>query len=258
MLCYTRGMNKIAVFDIDGTIYREAMSFIVAEELIARYDFPKESKLLTEARHIYKSRGSTEAYWAYNKTILSVFKSVLKNTTPDQLSEVIADLLAQKQTYCYAYTLELAQRLKKEGRTLVAISGSIADIIEPFAKAIGFDYVVASGLEVIDGRFTGERATETKHGKDQILRDLVAEHGLSLKDSIGVGDTHRDLSMLQVTDHAIVFNPNAALYEEATKQGWQIVLERKNMIYELAPSENGYMLQQARPIFDDNHQEHLR
>ena len=251
-------MNKIAVFDIDGTIYREAMSFIVAEELIARYDFPEESKMLAEARHIYKSRGSTEAYWTYNKTILSVFKSVLKATTPEQLSEVIDDSLAQKQSYCYAYTLQLAQKLKKEGRTLVAISGSIADIIEPFAKAIGFDYVVASGLEIIDGKFTGERATETKHGKDKILRDLVAEHGLSLEDSIGVGDTHRDLSMLQVTEHTIAFNPNAALYEAAVKHGWQIVLERKNMIYELAPGKDGYVLQQARPIFDDNHQEHLR
>lgn len=251
-------MNKIAVFDIDGTIYREAMSFIVAEELIARYDFPEEAKSLAEARHIYKSRGSTEAYWAYNKTILDVFKRVLRNTTPKQLSEVVADLLAQKQDYCYAYTLQLAQQMKEEGRTLVAISGSIADIIEPFAKSLGFDYVVASGLEVIDGKFTGERVTETKHGKDQILRDLVAEHGLSLEDSIGVGDTHRDLAMLHATEHAIAFNPNAALYEEAAKHGWRIVLERKNMIYELVPGKDGYMIQHARPIFDDNHQEHLR
>lgn len=251
-------MNKIAVFDIDGTIYREAMSFIVAEELIARYNFPEEAKLLAEARHTYKSRGSTEAYWVYNKTILSVFKDILKNTTPEQLSEVIDDLLAHKQDYCYVYTLQLAKQLKKEGRTLVAISGSIADIIEPFAKAIGFDYVVASGLEVIDGKFTGERATETKHGKDQILRDLIAKYELSLEDSIGVGDTHRDLSMLQVTGHAIAFNPNAALYDAAVKHGWQIVLERKNMVYELVPGEGGYVLQQARPIFDDSHQEHLR
>lgn len=44
-------MNKIAVFDIDGTVYREAMSFIVAEELISRYDFPEEEQQLADARH---------------------------------------------------------------------------------------------------------------------------------------------------------------------------------------------------------------
>lgn len=251
-------MNKIAVFDIDGTIYREAMSFIVAEELLTRYDFPGQKTQLDEARHTYKSRGSTEAYWTYNKTILDVFKQILKRTTPQQLQEVIAYLLADKQDYCYAYTTQLVKRLKEEGRVLVAISGSIADIVEPFAKSSGFDYVVASALEIVDGKFTGERATETKQGKDRILRELAETHGLTLKDSIGVGDTHRDLPMLATVEHPVAFNPNAALYEEAAKRGWEVVLERKNMIYELASGETGYELHNARPIFDDNHQEYLR
>jgi HAD superfamily hydrolase (TIGR01490 family) len=251
-------MTKIAVFDIDGTIYREAMSFIVAEELLSRYDFPEENRLLDKARHTYKSRQSTEAYWAYNKVILDIFKQVLRQTTPEQLKKVVTDLLTNKQDYCYASTTQLMRQFKEEGRTLIAISGSIADIIEPFAKSLGFDYVVASGLEIKEGKFTGERATETKHGKDQILRELVKKHGLTLEDSFGIGDTHRDLPMLAVTEHAIAFNPNAALYAEAEKRKWKIVLERKNMIYELVPGTAGYVLQKARPIFDDNHQEHLQ
>lgn len=252
------GTNKIAVFDIDGTVYREAMSFIVAEALIERYYFPEEAAQLEKARHVYKSRGSTEAYWTYNKTILDVFKRILVKTTPAQLDGVIKNLLEAKYDYCYAYTKQLIQDFKKEGRTLVAISGSIADIIEPFSKSLGFDYVVASALEVVDGKFTGERATETKQGKDVILRNLVDEHGLSLTDSIGVGDTHRDTPFLAITERPIAFNPNAALYDEAHKNGWDIVLERKNMIFELAAQEGGYTVRKARPIFDDNHQEHLR
>lgn len=251
-------MTKIAVFDIDGTVYREAMSFIVAEELLTGPAFKEEVELLAVARHAYKSRGSTEAYWTYNKTILDVFKKALLHTAPEQLDEVITNLLRHKSDYCYAYTTQLIKQLKQGGRTLVAISGSIANIVEPFARSLGFDYVVASGLEVIDGKFTGERATETKQGKDKILRDLVAEHGLTLKDSIGVGDTHRDIPMLAVTEHPIAFNPNAALYGEAEKHGWKIVLERKNMIYELEKNNGAYAVTSVRPIFDDNHQEHLR
>jgi HAD superfamily hydrolase (TIGR01490 family) len=251
-------MTKLAVFDIDGTVYREAMSFIVAEELLTGPDFTEEAEILAAAQHTYKSRASTEAYWTYNKTILDVFKKALRHTTPTQLNDVIANLLKHKSDYCYAYTTQLIKQFKAEGRTLVAISGSIADIVEPFAKSIGFDYVVASGLEVKDGAFTGERATETKQGKDKILRDLATEHGLSLEDSIGVGDTHRDIPMLSVTEHPIAFNPNAALYEEAEKHGWKIVLERKNMIYDLEKTDGVYIVTSARPIFDDGHQEHLR
>lgn len=250
-------MNKIAVFDIDGTVYREAMSFIVAEELLARSDFPIEAQQLAEARHVYKSRGSTEAYWTYNKTILEVFKRVLLQTTPAQLEAAVADLLATKHDYCYAYTLQFIRQLKAEGYTLVAISGSIANIVEPFARSLGFDHVVASSLEVVDGAFTGERATETKQGKDQILRDLVAQEGLTLEGSIGIGDTHRDIAMLAVTEQPIAFNPNAALYKEAVKHGWKIVLERKNMIYELVAdaSASGYRMEAARPLFAGEHSE---
>ena len=251
-------MHKIAVFDIDGTIYREAMSFAVVEALITKFDFPEEEQLLAAARHTYKSRGSTEAYWVYNKTMLEICKRVIRRTTPLQLEETIADLLRHKQAYCYAYTLQLLQQYKAEGRVLIAISGSIANIVEPFARSIGFEYVVASGLAIEGGTFTGERVAETKHAKDQILRNLVVKHGLSLDDSIGVGDTHRDIAMLDVTEHAIAFNPNAALYAEAQKRGWDIVLERKNMIYELTPGDSGYVVRQARPIFDDNHQEYLQ
>jgi HAD superfamily hydrolase (TIGR01490 family) len=251
-------MTKIAVFDIDGTVYREAMSFIVAEELLTSPDFKEEAEILATARHTFKARASTEAYWEYNKTILDVFKKALRHTTPAQLDEIIANLLKNKSGYCYAYTTQLIKQLKDEGRTLVAISGSIANIVEPFARSMGFDYIVASGLEVIDGKFTGERVAETKQGKDKILKDLVAEHGLTLEDSIGVGDTHRDISMLIVTEKPIAFNPNAALYEEAEKHGWKIVLERKNMIYELGKSNGAYTVTNAHPLFNDGHQENLR
>lgn len=251
-------MNKFAVFDIDGTVYREAMSFIVAEEIIDRLNFTEEAALLDAARHTFKSRSSTEAYWTYNKTILSVFETVLQRINPKQLKETVDYLLTNKQDYCYAYTTQLIRRLKAEGYVLIAISGSIGNIVEPFARSLGFDHVVASGLETVDGKFTGKRATETKHGKDQILKNLVAAQDLTFKDSVGVGDTHRDISMLAITEQPIAFNPNAALYEEAQKHGWKIVLERKNMVYELEVSDSTYCITNARPLFDDNHQERLR
>jgi HAD superfamily hydrolase (TIGR01490 family) len=253
-------MNKIAVFDIDGTVYREAMSFVVAEELLKRHKFTQEQALLDAARHIFKSRGSTEAYWAYNKTILEVLEAILPRITPVQLQEAINDLLTSTGDYCYAYTTELIRQFKQEGRTLIAISGSIGNIVEPFSTSRGFDLVVASDLELIDSAFIGKRATQTKQGKDVILKQLVAEHGLSFDDSIAVGDTHRDISMMAVTERPIAFNPNAALFEEAQKRNWQVVVERKNMIYEMAVRDRNdyYDVQRAWPIFNDHHQEGLR
>ncbi len=251
-------MNKFAIFDLDGTVYTHTLTFDVAEALIEKLNLEPERKQVQEAKKVWKERGSTESYWAYNKAILEVFEKITPQVSPAQMANVVHEVLAVKGKYCYAYTINLIEKLKKEGRTLIAISGSIKDIVEPFAYALGFDVVTSSELEVNNGLYTGKRLSQTNKNKEKLLADIVAERGLTMEDSIGVGDTHRDSSFLSVVDHPIAFNPNAALYEEAAKYGWMVVLERKNMVYELLLEKGGYMVKSVHPIFEGNHQEQLR
>ncbi len=251
-------MKKIAVFDLDGTVYTHTLTFDVAEELLKSDLFVNERKAIEEAKNIAQERNSTESYWTYNKKVLEVFEKITPLVTPVQMQGAIDSLLLHKGKFCYAYTTSLIAKLKNEGRLMIAISGSIKNIVEPFALALGFDVVVSSELEVIDGVFTGKRASQTNKNKDALLREVVERYEATLEDSIGVGDTHRDISMLSVVQNPIAFNPNAALYDEALKNGWKVVIERKNMVYELAKSENGYRLENAHPSRETDHQEHLR
>jgi phosphoserine phosphatase len=39
--------------------------------------------------------------------------------------------------------------------------------------------------------------------------------------------------MLEAVENPIAFNPNQTLYNHAKKRGWEIVVERKDVIYEL-------------------------
>jgi HAD superfamily hydrolase (TIGR01490 family) len=251
-------MKKIAVFDLDGTVYTHTLTFDVAEELLKSDIFANERKSIDEAKNIAKERKSTESYWVYNKKVLEVFEKITPLVTPAQMQEAIRNLLLHKGKFCYAYTTSLLTKLKGEGRLMIAISGSIKNIVEPFALALGFDIVVSSELEVVNGVFTGKRASQTNKNKDALLRDVVEKSGATLEDSIGVGDTHRDISMLSVVQNPIAFNPNAALYNEALKNGWKIVIERKNMIYELTKRGDSYILENAHPSREADHQEHLR
>ena len=45
--------------------------------------------------------------------------------------------------------------------------------------------------------------------------------------------------MLEAVKHPIAFNPDQKLYDIAVKQGWQIVIERKNVIYTLEKKQDG-------------------
>lgn len=251
-------MNKIAVFDLDGTVYRDIITFDVAIDLIDHHNFLEEKQKLEDAKQVWKERGSTESYWVYNSAILELFEVILLKVTPDELAEAVKRVLTQKKSYRYAYTTELIKKLKTEGHTLIAISGSITDMVKPFAELLGFDIIVASDLEIVDGKYTGKRVSQTKAGKAKLLADVVEKHGLTMEDSVAVGDTHRDISMLEVVENPIAFNPNAALYEEAAHRGWKVVVERKNMVYELAPGNSGYLVESAHPSHDGLHEEHLR
>jgi phosphoserine phosphatase len=69
--------------------------------------------------------------------------------------------------------------------------------------------------------------------KDKVVEKYIKEHKLNLDDSYGIGDTESDGSFLGLVTHPIAFNPNQNLKELAEKSGWKIVVEKKDVIYEL-------------------------
>jgi phosphoserine phosphatase len=83
------------------------------------------------------------------------------------------------------------------------------------------------------------------HHKDIVLQGLIDKHGLTTSGSIAVGDSESDIAMLAAVEQPIAFNPTRGLFAEATSRGWQIVVERKNVVYDLNQSGGGYMLNQG-------------
>jgi phosphoserine phosphatase len=89
--------------------------------------------------------------------------------------------------------------------------------------------------------FTGKSITPV-HDKRAVLNNLIAKHNLMLTDSIAVGDSEGDIAILEMVERPIAFNPSRGLFEEAKTHGWHIVIERKNVIYELGPQDGTYVL----------------
>lgn len=251
-------MKKIGVFDLDGTVYRDTLTFAVAEKLLEQTELRSEQRQVEAAKQVWKERASPKSYWTYNTAILEAFGQITPKVSPEQLEIAVEKVLDDKKKYCYAYTTDLITKLKQEGRALIAMSGSITNIVEPFARSLGFDIIISSDLEIVDGTYTGKRVSQTNKSKDLLLRTVVEEYGLTLEDSIGIGDTHRDISLLAAVKNPIAFNPNAALYEEAARRGWKVVIERKNMIFELIQKKDTYVVESAYPNRDGKHHEQLR
>lgn len=227
-------MRPVAVFDIDGTVFRSSLLLELVDRLIENNIFPKDARdaYAREQREWLDRKGD---YAAYVTKAVEVFRAHIKGVPEKDVHEVVEALVAEKRNHVYRYTRDLLKRLKDEGYYLLAISHSPRFAVDLFAYEFGFDKVYGFFYETgPTDRFTGEvEQLDLITNKAAVLERAVKKEGLTLDNSVGVGDTESDIPMLELVDHAIAFNPNQKLHDHATKRKWQIVVERKDVIYEI-------------------------
>jgi len=67
--------------------------------------------------------------------------------------------------------------------------------------------------------------------KSNILHRVIEQENLTMEDSVAVGDTASDISVLEMVHNPICFNPNNELYKRAKASKWEVVVERKDVVY---------------------------
>lgn len=236
--------KKFAAFDIDGTIFRSGLYREVVYELLALELAPAELRdAFAHHETKWKARQSPEAFSEYEEAMAVAFSKALPKIKCADFDEAVQSVFTRTGNHVYAYTRDLVAQLKREGYTLIAISGSQEELVKLFAEKYGFDIWIGQHYGRTDDglTFTGE-INFTHNGKDKLLRGIAAENNLDFADSIAVGDSRGDIGMLSIVDNPIAFNPERALFDHAKEAGWSIVIERKNMIYKLERNGNTFIL----------------
>lgn len=234
--------QRFALFDIDGTVIRWQLFHSIVNELIRRGQFPDESaKAIHDARMTWKCRENEDSFKAYEQVLVNAYLDALTGLSKVQHDAAIENVFEEYKDQTYTYTRDLVRKLKEQGYLLFAISGSQQEIVSKFAEYYGFDDAIGAHLELLDGRFTGKVETPAI-GKQAALDKLLARHDISHDGSIAVGDSESDIVLLEAVEQPIAFNPTAGLLQVAKQHDWKIVLERKNVVYELEPKGGTYLL----------------
>jgi HAD superfamily hydrolase (TIGR01490 family) len=228
------GRRRVAVFDIDGTVFRSSLYLELVDRLVDKGIFPREARDIYET-HRLKWLDRQGDYRAYVEKVVEAFDTYLKGTPYEEVTNIAGELIEERRNRVYRYTRDLIKELKGKGYFLLAISHSPKFIVDGFGYEAGFDKTY--GLYYETGpteRFTGGiQDKELIFNKASILQRAVLKENLTLEKSIGVGDTETDIPMLELVETAIAFNPNEKLYKHAKWKGWKVVVERKDVIYEL-------------------------
>lgn len=232
-------MSKFAVFDIDGTLIRWQLYHAVSDALVRLGSFDEtQFEPVRTARKQWKQRKHEESYMEYEHRLVQVFNTLLTGLSAKAFEEAADVVFDEYKDQVYRYTRDLIVELKQQGYFLLAVSGSPTTLVKRVADYYGFDDFVGSEFEIKDGKFTGER--QTPFGKKHlVIQEMAQKHGLDFTDSIAVGDSEGDISMLEITQNPIAFNPSKKLLETAKSNRWTVVVERKNVIYQLKPVSAG-------------------
>lgn len=230
--------RKIAVFDIDGTIFRKNLAFELLNELAWLGIFDKQVR--DDLTQLYvKWLDHKGVYEDYRKALVALYFKNIKGCKKADVLKASSAAVSFFKDRTYVFSNELIGKLRAENYHIIAISGSPSEIIEEYNKYLKFDAVFGTEYELDENDiYTGRATFEPTKDKSAVLRKYVAENNLSLEDSYGIGDTESDASLLEIVDNPIAFNPNHNLKEIAESHGWRIVVEKKDVIYEINPKLN--------------------
>lgn len=229
--------RPFAVFDIDGTVIRWQLYHALGDQLAKRgHISPEAFDKVRQARMDWKRRTGEDSFQQYEMTLVHVFDEGLANLKVVDFTAAADIVFTEYKEQVYTYTRDLIRDLQTKDYLLFAISGSPSIIVAKLAKYYGFDDFAATNYPARDGRFTG--AKELSIGKKPaLLQALIKKHHAAREGSIAVGDSEGDISMLEMVEQPLAFNPSKKLFHHAQDQGWEIVVERKNVVYRLEPSQ---------------------
>ena len=111
----------------------------------------------------------------------------------------------------------LIQVLKMLGYQVAILSGGFRWFAERLGARLGADYVYANELEIVDGVVTGRVTGAIVDGarKAELLRDIARLEGISLSQTIAIGDGANDLPMLRIAGLGVAFHAKPAVRREA-------------------------------------------
>jgi len=217
--------TELALFDLDHTLLSGDSDYEWGQFLIERGVLDRSEY---EARNDRFFREYKEGRLDIHE-FLDFQLAPLARHPREQLDRWHAEFMRAKvRPMIRAKAKELVRRHLAEGHLCAIVTSTNAFITAPIAREFGVAHLLATELEVREGRFTGKPSgtPSFRLGKVTRLAEWLGERGQTLASfdaSWFYSDSHNDLPLLERVTHPVAVDPDEVLRSEALARGWQVI-----------------------------------
>ena len=207
----------LVAFDFDGTLSDSEMTVLLGRRVGAA----------EEMARITERAMNDELDYAES---LRQRVALLEGLSAESAESAFADVVMRRGA------ADVIGALREAGHHVAVLTGGFDRGVEAALSAAGVqvDTVLANHLVSRKGHLTGRVEGPRVEGtKDDALEDLAADLGVSMADTVAVGDGANDLPMLEVAGLAVGYEPKPAVEPHC-----EVVVESMTELRELLESRD--------------------
>lgn len=212
-----------AFFDLDKTVISKSSTLAFGRPfyqhgLITRADAVRS----VACQLVYRLAGANHGQMQRIKEWVS---GLCRGWPVDKVTDIVTRHLDELiLPYVYAEARALIAAHREAGQDVIIVSTSGHEVVDPIARMLGADSVIATRMQVAGGRYTGAMEFYAYgEAKAARVRELAAERGYRLADCYAYSDSATDLPLLQTVGHPHAVNPDRALRRIAAERGWPVL-----------------------------------
>ena len=227
---YDEGMASrptAAFFDLDKTVIAKSSTLAFSKPFQAGGLISRRAVLRSAyAQFVYLVGGADHDQMEKMRQFMSQLCAGWDVAT---VREIVADTIHNVvDPLVYDEAVSLIEEHHLAGRDVVIVSASGAEVVEPIAAMLGANRVVATRMEIEDGRYTGGiEYYAYAEEKARAIEELAARVGYDLENSYAYSDSVTDVPMLDAVGHAHAVNPDRELRRIAAEKGWPVLVFTK-------------------------------
>ena len=215
--------RKLVIFDLDNTILNgdsdySWINFLINENYVDKHEYKKRNQYFYDQ---YYEGNLDYDEWA------EFALSTMKGKTPFDLEEPLSKFLSTViEPMINIYALRLLHNHHHDNDIMLLASATNSVLVEPIARRLGFENIVATEVEIIDGVYTGKVYGRPALGQGKLTKveEWAAQNNIKdFKDAIFYSDSINDLPLLSEVGVPIAVNPDDQLRNLSIKNNWEVI-----------------------------------